>query len=127
MLSLIRSLLARFKRPVFVIEVKAPLPVLDKSANESIKTLAHHNGFVELTNRLKIQRAFLETKLKRDPSVDLVSLQQAIYWSEYWEREVETAVNKRPAPKYVEADFDVMAEFQKINGAITGVSQKAPQ
>lgn len=123
---MLSKFLALFKRQ-FVIEIKAPLPTLDKTANESIKTLQHHSGFVELTNRLKIQRAFLETTLKRDPNANMVSLQQAIYWSEYWEREVESAVNKRPAPKYVEAEYDVMAEFQKINGAINGVSQKAPQ
>lgn len=127
MLSLIRNFLALFKRRQFVIEVKGPLPILDKSANESIKTLQHHTGFVELTNRLKIQRAFLETTLKRDRNADMLSLQHAIYWSEYWEREVESAVNKRPAPKHIEPDYDVMAEFQKINGAITNVSQKAPQ
>lgn len=124
---MLQRFLALFKQPTYVIEIKAPLPVLDKGALESIKTLQHHSGFVELTNRLKIQRAFLETTLKRDPNANLVSLQQAIYWSEYWEREVEAAVNKRPAPKHIEVDFDVMAEFQKINGAINGVSQRSPQ
>lgn len=124
---MLQFLISLFKRRQFVIEVKAPLPTIDRGALESIKTLQHHSGFVELMNRLKIQRAFLETTLKRDPNANMVSLQQAIYWSEYWEREVEAAVNKRPAPKYIEPDFDVMAEFQKINGAIAGVSQKAPQ
>lgn len=122
-MSLILNFLKLFKRQVFVIEVKAPLPTLDKEAGESIKLLQHHAGFVELTNRLKIQRAYLETTLKRDPNANLTSLQQAIYWSEYWEREVDRAVNKRATPKYVEPEYDVMAEFQKINGAIERVSQ----
>lgn len=78
-------------------------------------------------NRLKIQRAFLETTLKRDPNADMSSLQHAIYWSEYWEREVEHIVHKRGAPKTVEVDFDVMAEFQRINAGIEGVSRKSPQ
>lgn len=121
------DLLRRLFKPTFVIEIKAPLPTIDKGALESIKTLQHHSGFVELTNRLKIQRAFLETTLKRDPNANLISLQQAIYWSEYWEREVDAAVNKRPAPKHIEPEFDVLAEFNKINAGIAGVSQKAPQ
>lgn len=127
MLSLIRNFLALFKRSVYVIEIKAPLPVLDKEAGDAIKTLQHHNGFIELTNRLKIQRAYLETTLKRDPNANMISLQQAIYWSEYWEREVDRAVNKKATPKYIEPEFDVMGEFNRINGAIERVSQKAPQ
>lgn len=126
MISVI-GLLKRLFKPTYVIEMKAPIPTLDKEAAESIKTLQYHNGFIELMNRLKIQRAYLETTLKRDPNADLVALQQAIYWSEYWERQVDAAVNKRPVPKHIEPDFDVMAEFQKINQAIEGVSQRPPQ
>ncbi len=127
-MNFLRLLLSKlFKRPVYVIEVKGAVPTLDKDALESIKTLQYHTGFIELMNRLKIQRAYLETTLKRDPNANMNSLQQAIYWSEYWEREVEAAVNKRSIPKHIEADYDVMAEFQKINGAIERVSLKAPQ
>ena len=126
-MSFLRQWISKLFKPVYVVEIKAPLPVLDKDALESIKTLQYHSGFVELTNRLKIQRAMLETTLKRDPSADMRSLQLAIYWSEYWEREVDAAVNKRPAPKHIEVTYDVLAEFEKINGAIQGVSQKAPQ
>jgi hypothetical protein len=99
------------------------LPTVDKTANESIKTLQYHPGFVELMNRLKIQRAFLETTLKRDPNANLLALQSAIYWSEYWEREVEHAISKRATPRQVEAEFDVLAEFERINAGIVGVSQ----
>jgi hypothetical protein len=118
------SLLRRLFKPAYVVEVKGSLPRLDKSANEAIKTLSHHAGFVELMNRLKIQRAYLETTLKRDPNANMISLQQAIYWSEYWERVVEEAVNKRSAPTYVEPEYDVMAEFQRINGAIQRVQRE---
>ena len=121
--NLLKSLLAIFRKPIYVIEIKGTIPTLDKSALESIKTLQYHAGFIELLNRLKIQRAYLETQLKRDPNADMRSLQQAIYWSEYFEREVEAAVNKRTVPRQVEAEFDVMAEFEKINAGIVGVSR----
>lgn len=107
--------------------MKSSVPTIDKEANESIKTLQYHAGFVELMNRLKIQRAFLETQLKRDPNANMSSLQHAIYWSEYWEREVNAVVHKRGTPHTVEVDFDVMAEFQRINAGIQGVSLKSPQ
>lgn len=122
-MKFLKSLLALFRKPIYLIEVRGSLPTVDKTANESIKTLQYHTGFVELMNRLKIQRAFLETTLKRDPNADMVSLQQAIYWSEYWEREVEHLVSKKSAPRQIEPEFDVMAEFERINAGIVGVSQ----
>jgi hypothetical protein len=120
-----QKFLKLFKRPRIVIEVKAPLPTIDKSATEAIKTLQYHSGFIELMNRLRIQRAYLETTLKRDPKADMNSLQHGIYWSEYWEREVGNAINKHSASVSVEATQDVLAEFNKINGAIEriGLSQ----
>ena len=112
-----------FKRPV-VIEILAPLPVLDKEANEYIKTLQYHPGFLELMNRLKIQRAFLETRLKRDPAANMRDLQAAIYWNEFWERSVHELVHRHKLVVTQVHESDLTEEFNKINNAVERVSNK---
>lgn len=91
---------------------------------ESIRLLAHHPGFVALTNRLKIQRAALKAKLETQCHTDLRevdSLQNGIKWTGWLNAEVDKAVAKRKEAEAVAPHADEMAQFKQVFALLQGV------
>lgn len=103
--------------------IEGPLPEISKDDDESIKTLAHHPGFIALHNRLRIQNALLKTKLEteRNSHEDDNFLKSGIFWSKYYFQEVNRLVNKKDVPRAQAAPNDVLAEFEKMHAQLERV------
>ena len=86
-----------FTEKIKIVEVEKPrnLAQLDQEGKKSVRTLSGHPGFLYLLEKLKIQRALLEAKLKNDHHADLREvelLQSGIFWSRWLEDQLHKEV-----------------------------------
>ena len=91
---------------------------------DSIRALAVHPGFVALMNRLKLQRAVLQTTLdtKKHSDIRVVDdLQNGLKWLDYLQNEVNKAVSKKAEAKAVAVRPTEQQEFDKVFRLIEGV------
>ena len=101
-----------------VVEIPLPRPSIEASHDllESVRTLAAHPGFTYLLNKLKVQRAALETTLvsSRHASLrDVEFIQSGIFWTGWLQSQLELAVLRlRPGATRPASDEEVVA-FQE--------------
>jgi hypothetical protein len=109
--------LKRLFQTSYLVQIDSAVPQINKSADESIKTLQFHPGFIEVHNRLRYQRALLQTKLEtgRNTHEDDIWLKSGIFWAKFYHAEVDRLVNKREVPKALATTDDVQAEFDRVN------------
>lgn len=99
-----------------------PVPMVEDE--ESIRSLATHPGFVALMNRLKLQRAVLQTTLdtKKHSDIRVVDdLQAGLKWLDYLQSEVNRTVNRKAEAKAVAVRPSEQQEFDKVFRLIQGV------
>lgn len=109
--------------PPIVIRLQQRI-VSDPSDNVAIASLETHPGFWALMNRLRVQKAILESRLysKRAKDIREVDfLQSGISWLEYIENVCSRATNTEVEAVIEPAQYDVKAEFDKINSFIERV------
>lgn len=112
-----------FSEKPIVIQLETQLLEISKDDDESIKTLAHHPGFIALHNRLRVQQALLKMKLEteRNTHEDDNFLKSGIFWSKYYHQEVTRLVNKKDVPRSQAAPDDIRAEFEKMHAQLERV------
>ncbi len=124
MLKRIRKL---FAVPTFrIVEVENPRVSIAATRDviESVHTLAAHPGFIYLLNKLKVQRAALETKLTISRHVSLSEvefIQSGIFWTNWLPSQLELAVLRlRPGASRPATEEEGEA-FQQILNTIKPV------
>lgn len=105
-----------------------PLPVIEDE--EAIRRLKDDPGFKMLMNRLRVQKAVVDTALRKGKHDDIRqvdNLQQATFWMEWLEDQVNKAVAKKkevhyaePTPSQAEQFDQVFALIQDANPATSG-------
>jgi hypothetical protein len=112
-----------------VIEVEKPNPALelDPETPRAIASLAGNPGFQALMNRLRIQKALLNSALrgnKHESLIEVNRLQSGIAWINWLDRQVALEVTKsereQPRPAY---DVE-QQEFERMAAAITIVGKQ---
>jgi hypothetical protein len=107
-----------------IVELEKPVPVLEHTDDAAILSLKGHPGITALLNRLRLQRAVLESQLLTRHFKDLNDvnfLQSGISWSRIFESEIRNATKnlemkeQRPA-----ADFEI-EQFEEIKKAIESI------
>jgi hypothetical protein len=97
-----------------VVEIERPKP-LDEGARESVLSLQHHPGFQYLIGKLKLQRASLDSILKRNRHDDMRTvdfLQSGIAWMSYLEEFVNKEVYNAGKPPSRPAQEDEVSLFK---------------
>ena len=111
--------------PYYIVLERKGVPVLRKEDDAAIASLRDHPGMVALLNRLRLQRAFLESKLLTVRHEDIRNvdlLQSGCAWSRYIESEVTRAVEGLKAKNVVSSTTDEVEEFERIKSAIESVT-----
>jgi len=117
------------RKPVYqLVEVEKPRAALQEGTElrESIATLSGHPGFVYLITKLRYQRYLLERKLKesRFPTIQDVELvQSGIFWTNWLEDQVNTAVNRireKATTAATETETSVFEAIQKTIELVGG-------
>jgi hypothetical protein len=115
----------RFKQIQFV-EVPKGLPQLDHAGRLALAGLAEHPGFNYLINRIRIQRAALESGLKygqHQNMNDVLALQSGIRWLTWVENQFLLAV-ERPSQKAPrDPNADELEALQNALSFIEGVGE----
>jgi hypothetical protein len=116
---------AAVARETLVVEIPAPrqIPQLDKDVASSVATLQGHPGFQWLLQRLRIQRAQLQSALssqRQATLTDVEFLQSGIAWTCWLEAQLAKAVGYQEprvpqAPYDAERDaFDEVSKFIEV-------------
>lgn len=107
-----------------VLEVAQASPghELDKETQAAIASLAGNPGFEALMEKLKLQRAMLESRLRTDHFKrleDVFSLQAGIFWLDWLRRQVAQETN-RVEPEPMRRPFEIEeSELLKVQQALT--------
>ena len=108
---------------ISIVEIDSRLNLI-RGDDDSIASLAQHPGFVALTNRFQMQKAFLEAKLKRERqkrTEDYFNLQNGIEWADFYNAQVDKAVMKKKEVQAVLPKPNERAEFERVFAQFTGV------
>jgi hypothetical protein len=111
-------------KPEYKVVVLTDRPVPMVEDEESIRALATHPGFVALCNRLKLQRAALQTMLdtKKHPDIRAVDdIQAGLKWLGFLQSEVDKTVFRKAEAKAVAVRPTERQEFDKVFRLIEGV------
>jgi hypothetical protein len=107
-----------------IVEVE-PYRLLDKEFRESARLLPNNPGFIWLMQKLRLQRALLESELKRrQPTLaDVEWLQNGIKWLSWIESTIneETKMPKRPSAS--DAPSLERELFDQAQAAIRGIGE----
>jgi len=107
-----------------VLEVERPaaLPDID---HETLATLQHHPGMLYLLAKLRLQKAYLDNKLRYECQPDLRSydmLQAGIFWASWLERQLEQELTLKKAPPRL-ADPSELDTFSQVSDQLTLVGR----
>lgn len=95
------------------------LPELNGDLKESLKALYNHPGFQYLLQRLRFQKAAMESTLREGinlTEIQLRYLQAGIFWASQLEKDISSLTQSRPTQR--EAFPDEATEFAKIRQGI---------
>lgn len=113
-------MLSLFSKPI-VVELAAERKKISADSEASIVLLSEHPGFLALMDRLAIQKAYMESQLKKNRHEDIRqvdSLQNGIQWIEYLQDEVDKRVHKRTRAKALQIEAEANDELTLIRSAI---------
>jgi len=99
-----------------------PTPMVEDE--ESIRALATHPGFLAICNRLKLQRAAIQTILDTKKHADIRAvddLQAGLKWLGFLQSEVDKTIFKKAEAKAVAVRPTERQEFDKVYRLIEGV------
>ena len=118
------KLFNRFK--LVKVEVPATLEVTPEG-RKSLAALREHPGFRYLINKLKLQRAALESALKyqiHDDIRQVARLQEGIRWMHWLENQFLLAVQHPVRMEERDPNAEELAALQRSLDAIEGVGDK---
>ena len=107
-----------------VIEVEKPVPVLDRSDDSALESLAKHPGMIALLNRLRLQKAALESQVlsKKFKDLDDVNFLLAnISGLRIAELEIRSATKNLEIRRQRPASIQESEQFEKIRSSIESV------
>ena len=108
-----------------VVEIEKPVPVQREDDAVAIASLAGHPGMIALLNRLRLQQAVLETKLKTTRYKELVDVyldQSSLLGLRAAQLELATATqNLDEKRKPRKAAIDEVEQFERIRASIESV------
>jgi hypothetical protein len=110
---------------VEVIELEKPIPVQRDDDSAAIASLRGHPGIIALLNRLRLQQAVLETKLRTTRYKELADVyldQSCLLGSRTTQLEIAAAtqnLDEKSRPRV--ATFNEIDQFERIKNAIQSV------
>lgn len=113
-----------------VVEVDKPTSIIDKSDEAAIASLENHPGAIALLNRLRLQRALLETQLLTTHFKDLRDadfVQSRIAGLGYVESQIRSATKNLSDKKTRLATATEVEEFQKVLSSIESIRTTNPE
>lgn len=117
--------IARLQTPQWaIVEVEKPVPITDHSDDAAMASLQNHPGVTALLNRLRLQRAALETRLLTTQHKDLNDvylLQSRISGLGFAELEIRNATKNLEVRRQRPASIHEIEQFEKIKAAIESV------
>lgn len=108
-----------------VVELEKPIPVQHEDDAVAIASLKGHPGIIALLNRLRLQQAVLETKLRTTRYKELADVyldQSSLLGLRTTQLEIAAATqNLDEKRKPRKATFDEIEQFEKIRASIESV------
>lgn len=116
------------KEVIKFVEVPQPLPLgaLTNEAKDSLVSLQAHPGFQYLLAKLKLEKAVLETKLKRARHKDMRDvefIQSGIFWAEWLEMQVAKLVTKSNPTMLSKPTLSEEALIREMQAAVETVGE----
>jgi hypothetical protein len=112
---------APLRYAIVEVPVGAIIPDYDEEVQKAIRSLDSHPGFEAVLNKLRLQKALVESALKKqkyEHIEDYYYLQAMVHGLEYTENFLKSEVKKGKTQKPRES-FDIEAEqFQRISAAL---------
>ena len=125
LLAWLWSICARPTTPRWtIVEVEKPVPITDHSDDAAMASLQDHPGVTALLNRLRLQRAVLETRLLATQHKDLNDvylLQSRISGLGFAELEIRNATKNLEVRRQRPASIQEIEQFEKIRSSIESV------
>lgn len=104
-----------------ILEVEKPAPRLSREDSINIASLAEHPGFHALLNKLRIQKAILETALRTKQHTSLQevgSLQAGINWINWLDKQVLQSAGRQEESKPRDAFELEVKELERMAAAL---------
>jgi len=117
-----------FNRPkqVQIVEVPKGMPALDQAGRKALAGLAEHPGMGYLINKIRLQRAALESALKygvHQNMNDVLSLQSGIRWLTWVENQFLLAVEHSSNVVTRDPNEDELVALSQSLSFIEGVGE----
>lgn len=117
-----------FKRskPLQIVEIPKGMPSLDQAGRKALAGLAEHPGLNYLINKIRLQRASLESALKygqHQGMNDVLGLQQGIRWLTWTENQFLLAVERPGNAQPRDPNDDELLALQSALANIEGVGR----
>lgn len=110
-----------------IVEVMAPkAEPLDGAGKAALATLKDHPGFEFLINRLRLQRATLQTALTNREHAslnDVITIQAGIRWLTWLENQFLSSVGSASTRETRSPNEDEVIAFQQALAAIEGIGK----
>jgi hypothetical protein len=118
-----------FKRSkqVQIVEVPKGMPSLDLAGRKALAGLAEHPGLNYLINKIRLQRAALESALKygqHQNMNDVLGLQSGIRWLTWVENQFLLAVERPSSVERRDPNADELTALEQSLSFIEGVGEK---
>jgi hypothetical protein len=116
-----------FKRKLTLVEIPKPSPSLDPAGRKALAGLAEHPGLSYLINKIRLQRAALESALKygqHQSMNDVLGLQSGIRWLTWVENQFLLAVEHPGNTVVRDPNEDELAALANSLAFIEGVGDK---
>jgi hypothetical protein len=115
-----------FKRKLTLVEIPKPSPSLDPAGRNALAGLAEHPGLSYLINKIRLQRAALESGLKygaHQNMNDVLTLQAGIRWLTWVENQFLLAVERPSKLDQRDPNADEYAALSQALSFIEGVGE----
>jgi hypothetical protein len=115
-----------FRRKLKIVEVPRPSPSLDPGGRLALAGLAEHPGLNFLVNKIRLQRAALESGLKygdHKSMNDVLTIQAGIRWLTWVENQFLLAVERPGNVTSRDPNLDEYAALEQALSYIEGVGE----